>query len=397
MLVQVKTTEQLKQEFIISLRNNCGDKITKVTPLSVTNGFAFGLAKIVQKINKDSAMIEAKLFPENANSTILDSIASREGIPGRRSSSKSSVVLLFRGTSGTTYPAGLQVRSVDGVIFELKAELVLGTHRFGYMIAESTTFGISTNVSPNSITETVATPPVGHTSVTNPYRAVGGRDEETDYDFRNRLLQAENIISRNTEAYYEALLYTANEDVLRVHSRGLKSFDDTFEIIVVKNSLADFSAGELSDMKTAILNSIPLSDYGTAKISVANISWTYVDIVVPLKLKSGYTLDQVLPEMQILVSNFVDISKWQFGEKLQWDDLLEVCKKTTGVEEVYDDLFTPNSDVLIPEHSLPRIRNFAVRDVVTNTTLGEVTTPSFWTAGNLFRNYFVEILEQTLV
>lgn len=397
MLVQVKTTEQLKQEFIISLRNNCGDKITKVTPLSVTNGFAFGLAKIVQKINKDSAMIEAKLFPENANSTILDSIASREGIPGRRSSSKSSVVLLFRGTSGTTYPAGLQVRSVDGVIFELKAELVLGTHRFGYMIAESTTFGISTNVSPNSITEMVATPPVGHTSVTNPYRAVGGRDVETDYDFRNRLLQAENIISRNTEAYYEALLYTANEDVLRVHSRGLKSFDDTFEIIVVKNSLADFSAGELSDMKTAILNSIPLSDYGTAKISVANISWTYVDIVVPLKLKSGYTLDEVLPEMQILVSNFVDISKWQFGEKLQWDDLLEVCKKTIGVEEVYDDLFTPNSDVLIPEHSLPRIRNFAVRDVVTNTTLGEVTTPSFWTAGNLFRNYFVEILEQTLV
>lgn len=394
MLVKVKTIEQLKQEFFFSLRNNCGDKITKITPLSVTNGFAFAISKIVQKLNKDAAMIEAKLFPETANSTVLDNIASREGVPGRRSSSGSSTVLLFFGALATVYPAGTQVRSIGGVIFETLEELTLSFHRFGFVLAESTTVGSSVNVSPNTVTELVAAPPAGHTSVTNPFRAIGGRDQESDYDFRNRLLQAENIISKNTEAFYEALVYNVTEDILRVHSRGLKTFDDTFELIVVKNNLADYDAGELAAIKNGILNSVPLSDYGDTKISVANIDWTYIDMYIPIRLISGYNLEDVAVQMQAELATFIDLSRWRFGEKVEWDDLLEVCKNTEGVQEIYDRDFLPRVDKTVGEHSLPRIRQFTIKDIPSDTTFGNVFTPAFWN-GTIVNNYYVQILNQT--
>lgn len=392
MLIKVKTIEELKQEFIISLRNNCGDKITKVSDLSVTNGIAYGLSKIVQKINKNAAQIESKLFPEKANSTALDDIASRQGIPSRRGASASSVVLLFKATPATVYPINTQVQTPSGIVFTTQAELVINSNGYGFVLGNSTTTGQETNVNANNITILNGTPPAGHESVTNPVKAINGRDIESDYDFRKRLINAEHILSRNTEAFYEALILNDNEEVLRVFTRGSDAVNKAFELILVRNNLGEFSAGELSDIKDGIINNLPLSDKNTTKVNVKNVEFQYIDLYVPLQLKSGYTLDEVIVNIQIEMTTFLDLRKWEFGEKVEWDDLLQICKEAEGVKTVIDKDFSPRIDIQVDSKKLPRLRAFTIKDVDTDTTVGEAFTNSFWIKDNSENAIYSDII-----
>ncbi len=390
MLVQLRTLESLKQEFIIAVRNNC-DNVTKVLPTSVINGIAYANAKIVQKINKDAAQVEGKLFPEYANSTVLDNIALRDGIPARGGAIASSVVLLFQASSGTVYPINTQVSSASGVIFQTTASLTIDNNAFGFISAVATTTGLSTNIDANTATIFLGTPPLGHISVTNPFMSVNGADAEDDYTFRKRLIGAENILSRNTQAFYEALITNINPNVIRINTSKLNSIDNSFEILVVQNNLADFNSTDLLAINNGIQSYLPFSDYGTTKIIVSNITWTYIDISLHIKMASGGVLATIAKQMQINLSTYLDLTQWSFGGTVSYYDLISQCENIPNVIDIVGNSFLPNADVLVSSNSLPRIRNFTITDDLTNTTVGNVLTPAFWinTNNNV---YFTQIL-----
>lgn len=373
MLIKNKTIEELKTEFISSLRSNCGDKITKVLPDTVFNGLAFAISKITQKIIKSAAQIEARTFPELANNSTLDQIASENGIPVRYSASKSMVVLLFYAADTTFYASGFQVKNSDGIVFETKKDLTVNENEFGFVVSESLTTGSVNNVEANTLTIPVTTAPVGHVSVTNTFKAINGRDQEAYRDYQNFILNIENILSKNTEAYYDALVRNFNREIIKVYSEVVIGEINSFNLYVVKNNAADLSSGELTTLKNQIVPYTPLSDN---KFNILNVVYTDFDMIVPVRLITGYILADVLKDMQVNIQDFMNLTNWDFGQKLQWDDLLEVCKNTEGIEEVFDSGFYPNSDIQISDGSLPRLNNFTIENVDTGTTIGKSNIPS---------------------
>lgn len=392
MIVETKTIEQLKNEFNICFRNNCGDKVTKFSDLSVINGFSFALSKIVQKVIKSAAQIESKLFPESANGTALDDIASRQGIPARRAKSKSSVVLLFKASEGTTYPINTQVKTASGIIVSTQSELVINSNGYGYVLAESTTYGIEANVLANTLVTLVATAPVGHTSVTNPMRAIGGADEESDYTFRNRLINGEHILSRNTEAFYEALIINSNSNVMRINMSGLDIVNKSFEVVLVKNSLADFTNEEIDAIKEDIIDNLPMSDRNLVKLNVSSINYEAIDLFIPLRLTAGYTLANVLRDIQINLATYLDLTRWDFGKTVSWADMYEIIRHTEGVYEIIDTFYSPKKDVLVGSNSLPRIRQVTIKNVDTDEQIGESFTNAFWIRDNSENYFFNQII-----
>ena len=391
MLTQLRTLEDLKQEFFIAIRNNSSDKVTKILPTTVINGFGYAMAKIVQKINYDCAQIESKLFPEYANSTVLDNISLRTGIPPRGGSIAASAVLLFQAAIGTIYPSGTQVITASGVTFQTVNSLTIDYNGFGFALSLATTSGASTNVDANSITTLVSTPPSGHISVTNPFMAINGADSETDNVFRNRLVGAENILSRNTESFYEALITNINPNVIRINTKKLNYIDNSFEISIVQNNLADFSSVDLLNISNSIQSYLPFADYGTTKIVVSNINWTYIDISLQIKMATGGVLSDIAKQMQINLSTYLDLTQWNFGGTVSYYDLISQCENINNVIDIVGNSFLPNNDVIVSSDSLPRIRNFILTDVLTGTTIGNALTPAFWinTNNNV---YFTQIL-----
>lgn len=392
MLIKVLTIEELKRDFEIAFRNNCGDKVTKYSDLSVINGFSYAISKLVQKINKNAAQIESKLFPENANSIALDEIANREGISPRGTGTKSSTILLFKAEEGTVYPQGTMVKTASGITFQTTEELVIGSFKYGFVFSESILIGKSSNVLPNTLVIMVSEPPQGHISVTNLAMAVGGTDEESDYEFRKRIMSSEFLLSRNTESFYEALIYKINKNVLRVKTKATSSLSKSFTIILVKNSLSNFTQNELDEIKEGIQDNLPLSDRNNTKINITNINWTYIDVYVPIKKKQGFNLKDILIDMQIGCANYLDLSKWEFGQKVDWATIYEICSKVDGVDEIIDVNFLPKSDLIVSKESLPRIRMFTVYDVDNQEQEGEQVTPEYFIQNNIERDIYLSII-----
>ena len=380
MLTKLYTIDELKQQFFIGMRNNCGDKITKISTLSVINGFTYAISKLVQHVIKSAAQIEAKLFPASANQIALSDIALRDGVSAQRGANGSSVVLLFIANSGVYYPAGTLINSTNGIVFVTLADLTIESNGYGYVLANSNTQGFVTNVLANSITLYSGTPPTGHISVTNPFMAIGGVDIESTYDFKNRIMNVVFLLSRNTESFYESLIVNSNSNVLRIYTKSSNSIANinTFEITLVKTDLGIFSDVDILSIQNAIFDYLPLSDRDNVKINLMNIDYTYFNIYVPIRLTSGYTLLQVATAMQDSLSSFLDLSQWQFGQQVYFDDILEICRNTDGVDAIIDTNFIPLNDIIVSANSLPRINLFTIVDVISNTIIGVPLTNPMW-------------------
>ena len=62
----------------------------------------------------------------------------------------------------------------------------------------------------------------------------------------------------------------------------------------------------------------------------------------------------------------MDFRFWKSGEKIEWDDLLQIVKETDGVRYVPDAFFKPRIDEIVPVNMFPRVKDFKMRDVEGN-------------------------------
>ncbi|WP_379142385.1 baseplate J/gp47 family protein [Paenibacillus sp. sgz500992] len=113
----------------------------------------------------------------------LDRLGPQVGIT-RTLAQWSTGMLTINGTSGYVVPAGFRAATAAGVIFETMADITL-TGGVAKVAIEALEAGASGNVAAGAIT-VVVNPVPEITNITNAALVTGGREKETDAEFRNR-------------------------------------------------------------------------------------------------------------------------------------------------------------------------------------------------------------------
>lgn len=394
MLTKILSISKLKQLYL-ELFLNKTDKATDVSDNSVTNAVAYGVAKIAQKALKDIAIVESQIFPDSATGTDLENAATLFGVPPRRGALQSSTYLRVIAAPSTFYDKTMVTYSnYNGIQFIPEEDLTVGSLGYGYVKVRSIDSGLKTNVDPNSII-VINSAPSGHIAVTNEYIAIGGRDTESDEIFRLRIKKHNNILARYTLDYYNVLFQQFNENILRVLNMGTNNEGKRVLSIVTQNGI-DLTESELSDLLENTEKYFAITDlnkFGDAiGIVLQPAEWYYINddstgsgsgvgIDIRVQLWDGYSSDEVRKNIQLNISKYLDFRFWEYGQKVEWDELLRVVKGSEGVRYVPDGFFNPRVDEIVPVNKLPRVKKFIMRnlngDIIADGN--NILTPVFYT------------------
>ena len=392
MLTKILSRAKLKQLFL-ELFVNKTDKATDVSDNSTTNAVAFGVSVVAQKCIKDIAIVESQIMPDSAVGTDLDNAATLFGVPARYGALQSSTYLRIIADSGTFYDKTVvSFTNYNGIRFIPEVDLTVGSLGFGYLKVRSEGSGSNTNVDPNSII-TINSAPVGHIAVTNEFMASGGRDSESDEIFRQRIKKHNNIVARYTLEHYNQLFQQYNSNVLRVLNLGSDD-DGKYALAIVTQNGIDLTNSELDNLLASTKQFFAITDLNkfgeVIGLKLINATWYYVGdplrdnsgtgIDFRVQLWDGFNPDTVRKNIQINISKYLDFRFWEYGQKVEWDNLLQIVKNTEGVRYVPDNFFYPNHDEIVPVTQLPRVKKFIMRDIAGNiiADAGSVLSPVFY-------------------
>lgn len=361
------TITNLKNLFIEMFLDKTA-KVSNVADGSVVNATAFGVAKVAQKAMKDIAIKEAQIFPDTATGVYLDKAAALYGVSPRKGALGSSTYIRVSADPGTVYDTTVTFVSKNGIRFQVDESLTVGESGYGYVKVRSVNAGYTTNVAPNSITN-VNPQPQGHIECTNEYYAIGGRDSEDDETFRIRIKNNLNVLSKNTVEYWTQVLNGIDDRVLKVMAAGLDE-QGIYNLYIVSQNGIFFTEDELGTLLEQVQGYFSLSDLNiegkAVGISLKNIDWFYVGsergLDFRVQLQPDYDVATVRQNIQVNLTKYLDFRFWTPGDVVEWDDLLDIVKKTEGVKYVPDEYFFPYYDQQVPANQLPRIRGFIMRD-----------------------------------
>lgn len=365
MITKITPVNELKLMFLEILLNKT-DKINDIGADSVLNGIAFGCAKVGQKCLVNQAIVEGHIFPDTAYGVYLDELAAIRGVSPRFGAAASSTYVRLIGDEGTTYLKDVQTfTSTSGITFSLEEDVVIGINGYAYAKIRCDQEGLDTNVDPLSINK-VSPIPTGHLTCTNEYRATGGRDEEDDDLFRQRIKDSINQLARTTLSYLEQVFMKINPNVLRLHKGGI-DVNGRLNLIVVSVNGQDFTDDEFNEILSRSEEYLSLSELLRSSTDYAlklnNVDWLPVDIEFRVDIDPAYDQDRVRREIQIQMSKLFDYRFWEYGDKVEWENLLFAAKNVDGVRYVPDTHFYPHADINVPKFRLPRVRGFVMRDL----------------------------------
>lgn len=373
MITKVDNTISFLKSLWVETFLNKTDRVTDITDNSVLNGIAYANAKVAQKCLKDIAIVEAQVFPEMASGEYLDRAAQLFGVTSRQGALGSStyVRVFTDGSRDVTYEAGTHTFvNNDGVRFQIEETVTVSAEvGYGYVKVRSEAVGAFTNVDANTIIN-VTPVPQGHLECTNEYFAEGGRDQEDDEMFRLRILNHQNIYSVATLEKLVQVFRNIDDRVLKIMFVGVEE-DSFLHIQIVTQNGQDLTQDELDELLEKATPYFGIGDLivagGIMGIKLENATWYEVggDTGVDFRceLVSGYRVSDVRKNIQIGLSKYLDFRYWEVGQKVEWDDLLEIVKNTEGVKYVSSEWFRPNQDESVSEFMLPRIKKFRMRDM----------------------------------
>lgn len=348
------------------------NKVSNIADGSVLNATAFGTAKVAQKAIKDVAITEAKLFPDTATGGYLDKCAALYGVSPRKGAIGSSTYIRVYANPGTKYTTDAIFVNKNGIRFQVDQELIVGSSGYGYVGVRSVNSGYATNVAPNSIIS-VTPQPVGHIECTNEYYAIGGRDSEDDETFRIRIKNNLNVLSKGTLEYYTQIFQNLDDRVLKVLNVGLDENGYFVLYLVSQNGIyfLDSELAELLEKAKSFFGLFELNLQGNVSgIILKNAEWFFIGsdrgIDFRLDIDSEYDTATVRKNIQVALTKYLDFRFWTPGKVIQWDDLLDIVKKSEGVKYVPDQYFFPYYDEQPPSNQLPRIKGFVMRDATGN-------------------------------
>lgn len=365
MITKIIPIDTLKQMFVEILLNKT-DKISDISNESVLNGIAYGCSKLAQRLLVNQGVVEGHLFPDTAYGDYLDNIAASRGIAPRFTSFGSTTYVRVQAAIGTTYSIGTTFISSNGIQFVSTSNYTVGRDGYGYIKVNSVQGGAASNVDALTI-NTISNPPVGHIACTNEYAATGGRDNESDDDFRIRIKASANQLARNTMAYLEQIFMKINSKVLRLHRGGVDE-NGRICLIVVSINGQDFTTAEFDEILSQSeeflsLNELSRQTVSGFPINLVNPNWYPIDIDFRCDIDPSYDQASVRRNMQIAVSKLFDYRYWNTNGKVEWENILYAIRNTDGVRYVSDSFFLPKSDINMTNYRLPRVRGFIVRDM----------------------------------
>ncbi len=366
MLIKPPSIESLKGLWVKILLSRT-DKVTKVSDGSVLNGIAYASAKLAQKALKDIALAQSHFYPSTAHGPYLDNIANEFGISPRFSAAGSSTYLRLVGAPGTQYIPGVHKFSgSNGIIWNLNDLSIIGPDGFIYVRVSSASVGTDTLMEPLTIIN-VNPIPVGHKYVINEYQALGGREQEEDDDFRQRIQGAINLLARPTLDYLKQVMLKFRPDILRVFNYG-DNGNGKIKLGVLLVTGQDLAPAELDlllqqvtpwfSLAESVPNGLPY-----VGVELVNVIFEPLDISFRVQLNNNYNPDQIRKNLQIRINKYIDYRTWTPGKKIEWDDLLQIVKTTEGVMYVPDQFFYPNQDLSTDLSRLPRVRGFLMLDM----------------------------------
>lgn len=382
--INPSTLEERKKLFAELLLNKT-NKVSKISDNSSLNAIAFGVSKVAGKAEKDILIALTQLFPDLAYASQLDSAAEIYGIAPRLGASQSSTYIRVVGDVGTIYTPGVNsFISSDGIEFDIENTVTIGASGFSYVKVRSVDVGESMNVAPATINKIVPEP-IGHRFCVNEYQATGGRDQESDRDFRKRIKDGPNILATGTLAMIEQAFIKINSNVLRVIFQGFNDQGQLKLAIVTVNGI-DLSANELNNLLIEgekYFSFTELRPFGKQSFGVElkNIEWQPIDISFRCDIFASFNIDDVRIDIQSKISKYLDHRYWNSGEdKVEWDNLLGIVKNTKGIRYVADQFFYPRVDLRTDSNKLPRLRGFLMLDLNGNVIqdLQGNLTPTFY-------------------
>lgn len=368
MITKITSVEELKQIFLEIFLNKT-DKVSDVSDESVLGGLAYGCAKLGQRTLTNQAIIEGHIFPDAAYGVYLDQLAEIRGISPRFGATPSSTYIRVVADEGTSYVAGThRFTSTSGIVFDIEQSVTVDVNGYAYIKVRSQQSGLSSNVDALSINQ-IAPVPQGHIACTNEYAATGGRDEEDDELFRQRIKNSINQIARGTLSYLEQVFMKINNNVLRIFKGGIDA-DGKLNLIVVSVNGQNFTEDEFNVILSRSEEYLSLSELLRTSTDYAlklnNVDWLTIDVDFRVDFDPAYDPDEIRKNIQIQMSKLFDYRFWQYGDKVEWENLLFAAKHVEGVRYVPDTHFYPRVDINVPKYQLPRIRGFVLRDLYGN-------------------------------
>lgn len=365
MITKIISIQELKQIFLEIFLNKT-DKVTDVGSESVLNGIAFGCAKVAQKCLVNQSVVEGHIFPDTAYGDYLDNLAAVKGIAPRFAATGSSTYVRLIAQEGTMYSKdSITLTATNGTLFSLEEDVTIDVNGYAYVKVYSRNVGASTNVDPLTINK-LSPIPSGHISVTNEYRAMNGRDKEDDDLFRQRIKDSVNQLARTTLSYLEQVFMKINPRVLKINKNGIDA-DGKFNLTVVPINGVDFTDDEFNEILSKSQEYLSLQEVlneaNDFRLKLNNVDWLPIDVEFRVDIDPAYDTDSVRKEIQIQMSKLFDYRYWKYGDRIEWDDLLQVVKQVDGVRYVPDTHFYPQSDINVPKYRLPRMRAFIMRDI----------------------------------
>lgn len=139
----------------------------------------------VEGLYQHQQWIVRQIFPDTADTDMLEKHASQKGL-SRKAATSASGVITITGTIASTIPAGTEVKTAAGIAYATTAAAVIDATGSVQIAAQASTAGTTGNASAGTaLTFTAA--PTGATAATIT-TMVGGTDVETDAALLARLL-----------------------------------------------------------------------------------------------------------------------------------------------------------------------------------------------------------------
>lgn len=228
---------------------------------------SWGIAVIWQLAEK----VYYSAYIDDAEGINLDKVARNIGVI-RRGKEYSFGEVTLTGVEGTVIvPDDLIVATKDGVNFQPTTTVTIGVGGNATVRVKSLVAGVKSNVPTNSITE-IVTPIVGLNSVSNLDPTIGGRNAETDTEFRERYYQSLSKQGSSTINSITASLYA-----IETVRTALVLENVTMNVVggrPPKSIQAYVLGGESKDIANAIFNTKPagIETSGTETETITDIS-----------------------------------------------------------------------------------------------------------------------------
>lgn len=368
-IINPMTSEERKSLFLEvvineSMNEDGSSRISKVSPHSAFSGVASGVAALSEMSEKDIALSLSYILPEMGSGDQLDRIAKNHGIRPRLGAIGSSTYIRISANPFTQYLANVHFFYSNNVKFALEKDVVVGRVGFVYAKVQSMSVGSATNVDPLTIND-VNPKPSGHQSVLNEYIASGGRDIESDKEYKASFKDYINKMSRNTLSSLEQIMISVNPNVLGLIQKG-RSKNGNLKLGVVASNGANFTESQLNELLESVKYNLCLSDYkrlgaNYKGVSLENIEYVPIDIMYRADIEENADIEKIRKESQINVSKYLDLRFFNPEKQfVEWDKLLQICQSIDKVRYIPDQYFYPRQDLRIDTRFRPRVRSFLI-------------------------------------